>query len=71
MLQRLAEALLSRTSYCQDVRGYGGFLFGRLSDGTVVPHVNSWITAFAVQSLRGYREYLDRGRFEVQPFDLV
>lgn len=54
----------------KDPRVGGGFYFGRESNGRVIPHVNVWVTAFAVQALQVYSDYC-AGRLDLNPFLLV
>ena len=50
-LHDLREKLLSY-QYEGDVESQnGGFLFGKMSDGTTARHVNSWVTMFALQAI--------------------
>jgi uncharacterized protein YyaL (SSP411 family) len=50
-LDELSESVAGHQADTGDVRSHGGWWFGRLSDGAPVPHVNVWVTAFAVQAL--------------------
>jgi hypothetical protein len=50
-LDELTGVLTGHQAGGEDPRVHGGWYFGRLSDGTPVPHVNVWTTAFAVQAL--------------------
>jgi hypothetical protein len=47
-----------------------GFIFGRLSDGSIMPHVNVWVTAFAIQGLSLYRSVLN-GTYAFNPFFMI
>jgi hypothetical protein len=53
-----------------DPRVDGGFAFGRLSNGTPMPHVNVWVTAFAAQALAAYDD-LRAGRPAFAPRFMV
>ncbi|WP_328468175.1 hypothetical protein OHA21_51090 [Actinoplanes sp. NBC_00393] len=50
-LAELTAHVAGQQAETDDVRSRGGWWFGRLSDGEPVPHVNVWVTAFAVQAL--------------------
>jgi len=52
-LNQLVALILRNQAESNDNRVNGGFYFGRLSDGTIMPHVNVWVTAFAIQGLYG------------------
>lgn len=51
-LDELTARLIDGQAEDDDPRIGGGWWFGSLSDGTAVPHVNVWTTAFAVQALQ-------------------
>jgi hypothetical protein len=69
-LEKLVPVIARNQSNSDDVRANGGFYFGRLSDGTVMPHVNVWVTMFAVQALAAFDDF-KHGRYEFRPFDMV
>jgi hypothetical protein len=50
-LDRLLGIVLDHQAESADPRIGGGFWFGRRSDGEAMPHVNVWVTAFAIQAL--------------------
>ena len=69
------ELLRSHILTCQaddkDLKANGGFYFGRLSTGgEVMPHVNLWVTSFAIQALQLYADYY-AGEFRLNPFLIV
>ena len=68
--ERLVPIILRNQAKTDDVRSNGGLYFGRSNKGEVIPHVNSWVTAFASQALRLYRDSLE-GKPELKPFHLV
>ena len=51
-LDDLTGLLLGAQAGGADPRERGGWFFGRLSDGRAMPHVNVWVTAFAIQALQ-------------------
>jgi uncharacterized protein YyaL (SSP411 family) len=51
-VDELTARLVAGQAVDDDRRIDGGWWFGSLSDGTTVPHVNVWTTAFAVQTLQ-------------------
>jgi hypothetical protein len=53
-LDLLVGHILASQMTRSDPRVDGGFAFGRLSNGTPMPHVNVWVTAFAAQALAAY-----------------
>jgi hypothetical protein len=59
-LDRIVEHVRHNQIASGDVRTDGGFSFGRLSDGTRMPHVNVWVSAFAVQGLQLYDDLQQR-----------
>ena len=64
-------ALILRNQLASDDRRIdGGFSFGRLSDGTVMPHVNVWVTMFALQALNAYAD-AQSGRLDFPFFEMV
>ncbi len=69
-LDLLAGHILANQMTSQDPRIDGGFAFGRLSDGTPMPHVNVWVTAFAAQALAAYDD-LRTGRPAFAPRFMV
>jgi hypothetical protein len=69
-LEKLVPIIKRNQSVSADTRANGGFFFGRLSDGQVMPHVNVWVTMFAVQALLAYSD-LQHGTLNFRPFDMV
>ena len=54
-----------------DVKARGGFYFGKSSAGDkVIPHVNLWVTSFAIQALQVYNDYCAE-KFRLNPFLIV
>jgi len=53
------------------LKANGGFYFGRTSNGDkAIPHINLWVTSFAVQALQLYSDYCN-GEFKLNPFLFV
>ena len=49
----------------------GGFYFGKSSTGDkFIPHVNLWVTSFAIQALESYVDFCC-GKFSLSPFLIV
>jgi len=69
-LEKLASIIARNQAESSDVRADGGFYFGRLSDGTTMPHVNVWVTMFAIQALTALDDY-KHGQLNFKPFDMV
>jgi len=69
-LDTLVTVILRNQAESDDSRVNGGFYFGRLSDGSVMPHVNVWVTAFAIQGLSLYASVLD-GTYRFNPLFMV
>jgi hypothetical protein len=69
-LDQLVALILRNQAESDDVRVNGGFYFGRLSDGTLMPHVNVWVTAFAIQGLTAYAGVRD-GNYAFKPIFMV
>ncbi len=69
-LDKLVAVITRNQASSEDKRINGGFYFGRLSNGDVMPHVNVWVTAFAIQGLGRYDNYL-RNSFKFNPFFMV
>lgn len=69
-LDNLTPLILRNQAESDDPRVSGGFYFGRLSDGSVMPHVNVWVTAFAIQALSLYSAVLN-GDYRFDPFFMV
>jgi hypothetical protein len=67
---RLADKLVAYQSHDPDLRACGGFYFGKLSHGSEVRNVNTWVSAFAIQALELFRDHLT-GTADLAPFDLV
>lgn len=65
-LDKLASLILKYQVNSQDPATNGGFYFGRLSDGSMMSHVNVWVTAFAIQALSLYHN-----REPLNPFFMV
>jgi len=49
----------------------GGFHWGKTSKGEKMNHANSWVTAFSIQSLQLYLDYMDDNKCKLNPFFLV
>lgn len=62
--ESVRTSILKYQYFGDNATQHGGFLFGKLSDGTKTNHVNCWVTMFALQAL------LTRGEFS-NPFYLV
>ena len=69
-LDKLAAIIARNQVASSDVHADGGFYFGRLSDGTPMPHVNVWVTMFAIQALTALDDY-KHGKLDFKPFDMV
>jgi len=69
-LDKLITIITRNQATSDDKRINGGFYFGRLSNGEVMPHINVWVTAFAIQGLGRYEGYL-RDSFNFNPFFMV
>ena len=69
-LDKLAAIIKRNQATSSDTRADGGFYFGRLSDGTTMPHVNVWVTMFAIQALTAFDDY-KHGTLDFKPFDMV
>lgn len=69
-LNQLVALILRNQAESNDNRVNGGFYFGRLSDGTIMPHVNVWVTAFAIQGLSAYAGLHD-SNFIFKPIYMV
>ncbi len=69
-LDKLVTLILRNQAESDDPRVNGGFYFGRLSDGSLMLHVNVWVTAFAIQGLSLYAAVLD-GTYRFNPFYMV
>ena len=69
-LEKLAQVILRNQASSPDERINGGFYFGRLSDGSTVPHINVWVTAFAIQGLKIYSSVLNN-TYKFNPFFMV
>lgn len=50
-LEPLLGRIAGYQSFADDTRQYGGFVFGKSSTGDALPHVNTWVTMFAIQAL--------------------
>jgi len=66
----LVPVIMNYQASDTDKRVDGGFYFGKTSSGELVWHVNSWVTAFAIQTLNMYSEYC-RSNLALSPFLLV
>ena len=69
-LDKLVQIILRNQATSPDERIDGGFHFGRLSDGAPVPHINVWVTAFAIQGLGLYDSVLN-DTYDFNPFFMV
>lgn len=69
-LDQLVTLIQRHQAQSDDKRIDGGFYFGRLSDGSIMPHVNVWVTAFAIQGLSLYQSVLN-GTYAFNPFFMV
>jgi hypothetical protein len=50
----IAEKLPRYVNHDENPATKGGFIFGKSSTGESLPHVNAWVTMFALQALRLY-----------------
>lgn len=50
-VDEMLHKIISYQSNAADKREYGGFKFGKSSSGENLPHVNAWVTMFAIQAL--------------------
>jgi len=69
-LDQLVTLILRNQASADDSRIDGGFYFGRLSDGSVMPHVNVWVTAFVIQAL-GLYDAVKHNRYLFNPIFMV
>lgn len=69
-LDKLTTLIVRNQAESDDHRVNGGFYFGRLSDGSVMPHINVWVTAFAIQALSLDAAVQD-GTYRFNPFFMV
>ncbi len=69
-LDKLVTIITRNQAESEDKRINGGFYFGRLSNGELMPHVNVWVSAFAIQGLGRYESYL-RNSFNFNPLFMV
>lgn len=70
-LDRLVGLVLDSQQSSDDPRVDGGLSFGRLSDGSRVPHVNVWVSAFAVQALTMHEQVMAGADHGLAPLFLV
>lgn len=69
-LEKLVTVIIRNQATSDDSRINGGFYFGRLSSGDVMPHVNVWVTSFSIQGLGRYEGFL-RDTFDFNPVFMV
>jgi hypothetical protein len=69
-IELLRSLIPKYQAFDEDSRVDGGFYFGYGSNGHVIPHVNVWVTAFAVQALWIYSDYCTNN-LDLNPFLLV
>jgi len=69
-IEKLLALILKYQVDDEDPSVEGGFYFGRSSSGRKIPHVNSWVTAFAIQALQVRGDYYS-GKMKLPPFFLV
>lgn len=50
--QELLARLPTYQSHAEPLSQHGGFIFGKSSAGDVLPHINAWVTMFALQALK-------------------
>jgi hypothetical protein len=55
-VDRLCTLLVGGQLSDRDPAADGAFVFGRASDGRVLRHANTWVTAFAIQAIRLYAD---------------
>ena len=67
----LSHILASQARNAGNPKLDGGFYFGKSSaGGKVIPHLNLWVTSFAIQALQAYADYCI-GNFNLDPFLIV
>lgn len=69
-LEKLIALINRNQAVSNDVRINGGFYFGRLSNGDQMPHVNVWVTAFAIQGLGLYDRVINK-QYTFNPYFMV
>ncbi len=69
-LDKLVALITRNQAESDDSRIAGGFYFGRLSNGEQMPHVNVWVSAFAIQGLTLYDGFLN-SHYQFNPFFMV
>ncbi len=69
-LDKLVAVISRNQAISDEARINGGFYFGRLSNGDQMPHVNVWVTAFAIQGLGLYDSVL-ANRYAFNPYFMV
>ena len=63
--EKILKHILNHQYFGENKSQHGGFLFGKLSSGEKVPHINCWVSMFALQAMK-----LHQGQI-LRPFDLV
>ncbi len=69
-LNLIVAHILNNQIASPDPRVDGGISFGRLSNGTPMPHINVWVSSFAIQGLSLYDD-LRRGQVDFDPLFMV
>jgi hypothetical protein len=65
-IDEVLHKIISYQSNAANAREYGGFKFGKSSSGEDLPHVNAWVTMFAIQAI-----LLSKRGEKLEPFLLV
>ena len=49
----------------------GGINWGKTSNGKIMEHPNSWVTAFSIQALMIHEDYLENNKLDLNLFHIV
>lgn len=63
--EKILNHILNHQYFGENKSQHGGFLFGKLSSGEKAPHINSWVSMFALQALKLHQNQT------LEPFYLV
>lgn len=65
-VDEVLHKIISYQSNAANIRQYGGFKFGKSSSGEDLPHINAWVTMFAIQAI-----LLSKRGKNLEPFLLI
>ena len=65
-IDEVRDKIISYQSNVASVKLYGGFKFGKSSSGEDLPHINAWVTMFAIQAM-----LLSKRGKNLEPFLLI